>query len=165
VNWRAIISGILENKKGDPRFRSKPTFYPPGSMEEIKELESALNARLSSSLQSLLQETNGVMEMLSIDGGEWLNDLWLIWPIDEITNENLFFRGEKKKGVYEREFDQLLFFTGAGCDGILFAHPINQNRHADSQVVVWHPIEDELTEVAPDLQTFLGDWCTGRLAV
>ena len=113
----------------------------------------------------LLLESNGVMEMLSIDGGEWFDDLWLIWQIDEIIRTNLFFRGERKKGVCERDFDQLVFFTGAGCDGILFAHPINENRVADSEVLVWHPIRDELEKAAADLQTFIENWWTGKLSV
>ncbi len=165
MNWRELLTRILENKKDQPRFRSKPTFFPPAASAGIKELESSLNTRIPSSLQSLLQETNGVMEMLSIDGGEWSNDLWLIWPIEEIIKENLFFRSEREKGVYEREFDQLVFFTSAGCDGILFAHSINQDRVAEPHVLVWHPIEDELAEIARTLKDFIEGWCTGKISV
>ena len=165
MNWREFISGILENRRDDPQFKRKPTFFSPASIEGISDLEANLNTRMPPSLQSLLLETNGIMEMLSIDGGEWFDDLWVIWQIDEIIRTNLFFRGERKKGVHEREFEQLLFFAGAGCDGILFAHPINQNREADPDVVIWHPIEDELTDAAPDLQTFLKNWWTGKLSV
>src|SRR5262249_7348481 len=153
------------SKNVDSQVRSKATFFPAASTDRIKELESALKTRIPSALQALLLETNGVMEMVSTDGGEWFNDLTLIWSIDEMIEKNLFFRKEKENGVYEREFDQLLFFSGAGCDGILFGHPTNENREANPEVVVWSPIGDELTNAAPDLQTFLENWCTGRLSV
>ena len=80
MNWREFISGIFENNRDDPQFKSKPTFFPPASIDGINDLEANLNTKMPPSLQSLLLETNGVMEMLSIDGGEWSDDMWVIWP-------------------------------------------------------------------------------------
>ena len=100
-----------------------------------------------------------------IDGGDWFECMWLVWPTDQIIRENLLVRSEGAEGTYDSDLHDLLFFAGAGSDGILFAHPIAEDRIAALEVVVWHPIDDELTEIAPSLEEFVQGWLTGAISV
>jgi SMI1-KNR4 cell-wall len=182
MRWRELITGIHESRwqqpgsasepkvygsslpfpeaqaiynAPNPGIAAKPQFYSAASAATVADAEAILNATLPASLRSLLSETNGVMEMIAIDGGEWMNCEWLVWPIERIAN---------KEGVHDREFRNLVFFGGAGVDGILFAFPVEDGVCAP-RVVVWHPIMDELDDVAPSLEEFLRGWLTGTIAV
>ena len=75
--------------------------------------------------------------------------------MQEIVEQNDFYRRATDDGTYERDFRQLAFFAGAGSDGILFGFPVSKDGACASRVVVWHPIMDELDELAPSLEDFL----------
>lgn len=103
------------------------------------------------------------MDMLAIDGGDWLDSMWLLWTVAEIVEQNRFYRAAAD-GTYDRDFSQLVFFAGAGTDGILFGFPVEDGLCAP-RVVVWHPIGDELDDIAPSLEDFLRGWLTSTIAV
>jgi hypothetical protein len=102
--------------------------------------------------------------MMAIGGGEWFESMWLLWTIEEIVAKNRFFRAASDERRYPRDFRSLVFFAGAGADGILFAFPVEDGICAP-RVVVWHPIFDELDELAASLDDFLRRWLTGGIAV
>jgi hypothetical protein len=193
MSWRELITGIYESRPQQPgivpkpKFYSslpfpeeqaiynapnpgiarKPEFYPAASAATVADAEAILDATLPASLRSLLLETNGVMEMIAIvevDAGEWMNCEWLVRPIERIVELNRSYRAETEEGKHKREFRGLVFFAGAGVDGILFAFPVEDGVCAP-RVVVWHPILDELDEAAPSLEDFLRGWVTGTIAV
>lgn len=58
------------------------------------------------------------------DGIEGEYDLGLIWLLDRIVEDNLFFRGHTDFKELYMPFDCLLFFADAG-DGDQFAFPIH----------------------------------------
>jgi hypothetical protein len=182
MSWRELITGIYESRwqqpgsaaepkvycsflpfpeaqaiynAPNPGITAKPEFNSAASAATVADAEATLNATLPASLRSLLSETNGVREMIAIDGGEWISSGWLVRPIESIADE---------EGVHDREFRGLVFFGGAGVDGILFAFPVEDGVCAP-RVVVWHPIMDELDEVAASLEDFLRGWLTGTIAV
>jgi hypothetical protein len=93
-----------------------------------------------------------------------VESIWLLWKIEEIVEHNRFYRAASEKGTYERNFASLVFFAGAGTDGILFAFPVEGGTCAPS-VLVWHPIMDELDELAPSLEKFLHGWLTSTISV
>jgi hypothetical protein len=124
MNWRELITGIYEGRPPQPGIAGKPEFNPAASAASIVAAEAALNAALPESLRSLLLETNGVMDMMAIDGGDWFESMWLLWKIEEIEGQNRFYRAASEERTYERDFSSLVFFAGAGTDGILFAFPV-----------------------------------------
>jgi cell wall assembly regulator SMI1 len=165
MNWRELILGYYETCAQQPGIAKKPQFYPPASAGDIAEAEASLNARFPTAIRSLLLETNGVMDMMAIDGGEWFDCMWLLWTVKELVEQNLSYRAATGYGTYDRDFRQLVFFAGAGADGILFAFPLMEDRVCASRVVVWHPIMDELDELAPSLEDFLRGWQMGTISV
>jgi hypothetical protein len=165
IKWCELIAGVYDARPPEPGIVSKPVFYAAALTQNIAIAEARLDAKLPVCLKSLLLETDGVMDMLSIDGGEWFKNMWLLWPLDEIVNRNLVLRAETATGNYERGFQKLLFFADAGADGILFAFPVAASRECASNVVAWYPVEDELTGMSPSLEGFLRGWLVGDIAV
>lgn len=104
------------------------------------------------------------MDMLAIDEGDWFESMWLLWNIDEIVEQNLYRRAATEERSFERDFTSLVFFASAGTDGILFAFPVEDGFCAP-RVMVWHPIIDELEEIAPSLEGFLRGWLTNTISV
>jgi hypothetical protein len=164
MSWRELITGIYNGRRQQPGIAGKPAFYPAASAVALAEAEAALNAALPGSLRSLLLETNGVMEMMAIDGGEWFESMWLLWKIEDVVEQNRYYRTAAEQRTYARDFSRLVFFAGAGTDGILFAFPVDEGVCAP-RVVVWHPIMDELDDLAPSLEDFLRGWLTSVISV
>jgi hypothetical protein len=165
MNWCKLISDIYETRAGQPGIACEPKFYAAASAGEIADGEVRLDARLPASIRSLLLETNGVMEVMAIDGGEWFDSGWLLWTVAEIVEQNLSYRAASEDGRDERDFRQLVFFADAGADGILFAFPVREDRVCAPGVVAWHPIMDDLDELTPSLEGFLKGWLTGTITV
>lgn len=165
MNWRELITGIYETRAQQPGIAGKPQFYPPASVGAIADAEARVSAKFPASLRSLLMDTNGVMDMMAIDGGKWFDSMWLLWAVTELVEQNLFYRAATEDGTYNRDFRQLVFFAGAGTDGILFGFPVMEARVCAPRVVVWHPIMDELDELAPSLEDFLTGWLTSTISV
>jgi hypothetical protein len=165
MNWCKLISDIYKSRTAQPGIACAPKFYVAASAGEIADGEVRLDALLPGSIRSLLLETNGVMELIAIDGGEWFDSAWLLWPVAEIVEQNLSYRAASEDGEYDRNFDQLVFFADAGADGVLFAFPVTQDRVCAPGVVAWHPIMDELDELAPFLEDFLIGWLRGTITV
>jgi hypothetical protein len=103
--------------------------------------------------------------MMAVDGGEWFDSMWVLWPIAEIVEQNRFYRAANEEGNNPRDFRALGFFAGAGCDGNLFGFPVADNLACEPSVVAWWPILDELEGVASTLDDFLKGWLTGGIAV
>ena len=164
MSWRKLITGIYDRRQRQPGIAGKLEFYPAASAATVANAEAVLNAALPGSLRSLLLETNGVMDMMAIDGGDWFESIWLLWKIDEIVEQNRNYRAASAQGTYDRDFTSLVFFAGAGTDGILFAFPVEDGVCAP-RVVVWHPILDESYELAPSLEDFLRGWLTSTISL
>jgi hypothetical protein len=164
MSWRALITGIHEGRPHPPGIAGKPEFYPATTAANIAAAEAALLASLPDSLRSLLLETNGVMDMMAIDDGDWFESMWLLWRIEEVVEQNRYYREARVGRTFDRDFSDLVFFAGAGTDGILFAFPVVDGC-CDSRVIVWRPIMDELDELAPTLEEFLRGWLTSTISV
>ena len=164
MNWREFVTDAYRAGPPQPRIAKKPEFYPGASTQQLSDAELRLGATFPVSLRLLLLESNGVMDMMAIDGGDWFNDKWLLWPVAEIVDQNLWYRSEGTD-TYERDFCKLVFFADAGSDGILFGFPVTPDSVCEHSIVVWHPIEDELADIAPSLEEFLKRWLTSTIWV
>lgn len=164
MSWLEIIACAYRDRPQPAGFTNKPRFHSPVSVDALSDAEAALKATLPHSLQSLLLETDGVMEMMAVGEGEWFESMWLVWQLEEIVEQNTRYRAAANCGRYDRDFTNFVFFAGAGTDGILFAFPVQQAACASS-VWVWHPIRDEWKELAPSLEDFLRGWLVGTISV
>ena len=164
MSWRDLITGIYESRPQQPGIAGKAEFYPGASAATIADAEAVLNAALPASLRSLLLESNGVMDMMAIDEGDWFESMWLFWKIEEVVEQNRQYRAASEEEKYERDFSSLVFFADAGADGIRFAFRVEDGVCAP-WIVVWHPIMDELDELAPSLEAFLRGWLTSTISV
>jgi cell wall assembly regulator SMI1 len=77
LKTQSIWHKFLENITADV------TLHAPVLPEEVEKAESSLDVSFPDELKSLLQESNGI---------EGSYDLGLIWNIERITKDNLFFR-------------------------------------------------------------------------
>ena len=63
-------------------------------------------------------------------------------------------------------FESLLFFAGAGVDGILFAFPVTATGIVrEDNVIAWYPVENVQPVVAFSLKDYLTRWMTGSMPV
>lgn len=161
MDWRRTLTQIYADRSAD---EPRPEFRPGVSAEEIAAAEQRLDVLFPSGLRTLLQETNGVMERMQL-GDEVVDVQWLHWPLDEIVVWNERYRAHTAKSNYSGEAHPVLFFANAGVDGIQFGFSIDQDRQCRSNVVVWHPYDDEITDVAPSLEDFLRGWLNGEIGV
>jgi len=160
MNWYSRLT-LLNYSHPEGKFSLRQEVRPPATDTEVDEAESRLQARIPSSLRSLLLETNGVMTMMSLDGEEWFEDLWTVWPLDEIIKQNLWHR-EQYAG---RNVSRFVFFATAGVDGIQFGFPGTTELVDDAPVFAWYPDETHDKQMADGLSRFLEEWCSGRLSV
>jgi cell wall assembly regulator SMI1 len=66
--WRELITDIYSNRTPNPRFDSKPVFCAGVSNKTVAEAETRLKATFPDSLRLLLQETDGVLELMKTNG-------------------------------------------------------------------------------------------------
>ena len=85
MNWREFITDTFESGRQLPGAASRPKFYPGASAHEIAKAAARLNADFPASLRSVLRESNGVMEMIKLNGGRWHTGGWVLWTVREIV--------------------------------------------------------------------------------
>ena len=136
------------------RLTNEGEFASSASVDQLARAESSLGVKLPAALRELLDETNGVE-------GEY--GLGLVWPLEQIVEDNLMFRSNASFCDIYMPFDHLLFFADAG-NGDQFAFPI----HADGvihrpDVFAWDHEDDSRSWVASSLKDYLEGWLTGRI--
>ena len=164
MTWREFILEVYEKAKFEPGILARPDFRVPAASDEIDKLESQCHARLPTFLRGALLESNGVMQLLKIDDRDWFEDLWLLYPVEQMLNDNLIYRRDSELGHYAGPFQDLIVFANAGVDGILFAHSVMDGLAA-SEVVAWYPAELELRVLAPNLRDFLAGYLTQGIMI
>lgn len=151
--WCHLIISAYGVRASASELLTRPQFYPPVSAARLAEAEQQLQVALPASLRGLYLETDGVMEMLALGSGEEIETGWQVWTLAEVIEQN---RSRSRP---------LLFFAGAGVDGIRFGFPIDAGGTCGESVVVWYPLRAGTTELAPTLADFLSGWLAGTLFV
>jgi hypothetical protein len=164
MNWRALIVETYDAEE-EGQYRCFPKFYPPASERAIAEVQSLLGQRLPPDLIDLLRETNGVMNMMKLEKGEVMKTGWEIWPTERIEERNVWARSPETKKAYGVSFDDLLFFTGAGVDGILFAFAMSGDQFEQNGICAWYPIREIVRQVAQSLEDFVTEWVGGKMSL
>jgi hypothetical protein len=102
-------------------------------------------------LRALLLESDGLQAEYGLN---------LVWSLERIRKDNLYFRQSADFCELYLSFDQLLFFGDAG-NGDQFAFPCLPDR--DHEVFVWNHEDDSRSWLAPRLSTFLEWWGSRRI--
>jgi hypothetical protein len=145
LTWREFI----KNSESDS------TFHSPATLDEIANAESSLDVEFPDELKDLLQESDGV---------EGSYGLGLIWNVERIKKDNLFFRQFLDyKDIY-MPFEHLLFFGDAG-NGDQFAFGILNGKIQRPDIFVWDHEDDSRTWIAPSLEKYLEKWINGKLKI
>lgn len=163
--WRDLITDIYTNLAPHSSWEKRPEFFPSTSEVQLVRAEECVHGKLPMSFRSLLLETDGVMDMMLLDGGDWFASGWLLYSVEQMIKRNQFCRRTFNDESNQCDISQLVFFADAGCDGIMFGFPVLKGGECDSRVVVWHPLRDTVTELAPTLREFLYGWLTGVITV
>lgn len=136
ASWRDLIRNAFHDA----------TFYVPASAKEIAHAERELGVEFPGELRQLLAETNGVSANYSAP---------LVWPVDEIIEQNRHFRSSKAFAELYAPFTDLLFF-GAEGNGDLFAYRVTEGRVADTAIHEWDHETDGRAVIASDLKDYVG---------
>jgi len=105
------------------------------------------------------------MDQLSVDGGPYFDNMWLLWPVRQIVDENMAFRKRIAETNPNRAGHDFVFIASAGVDGILFGIEATDKPRDDSPIVSWYPIGDRICGLADTLAGFLDGWLSNRIAV
>ena len=135
-------------------FSKNCRFFAPASLSELENCERQLGTNLHDSLRGLLLETNGIYETES--------ELRILFTVDEIIEQNQFFRTNPVQRDLNMPFDNLVFFADSGS-GDLFAMAITGTQISRKDIFVWNHEDDSRSWVAPDLETYFNWWLSGKL--
>lgn len=143
--WIELIRGLSPEHK----------FGPPASESAILVIEERLGVRFHPDLRSFYLECNGADD--GLPGA-------LVWPLETMLEENLFWRtNEDYRGMY-MPFDNVVIFgsPGTGARFILGVTGTKKMRH---DIYLWNNYEDSRSWCAPDLKTYLERWLKNELSV
>lgn len=133
--WRELISGLFADAK----------FRPPATASELDRAETELQISFPDELRSLLLETNGVKAYYSSP---------LIWPVEDMITQNLFFRANPDFAELYMPFDSLLLFGDEG-NGDHFGYSILGGQIRDASFIYeWDHENDGRVWFATDLPEY-----------
>lgn len=158
MSWQLTIDAIYVDRVQRDDRACRPRYCPPATEEALAAVERELRVVLPASLRRLLAESNGVMNTMSVAGGPWLNEDWLIWPIELILEENQWLRS-----MYDdRNLNRYVFFSSAGVDGIMYGFSHSQSSEPDFSVYAWYPDDTPDKHLGDGLESFVrGAICGG----
>jgi hypothetical protein len=131
---------------------------PPAAERALAQAELTLGIALPQELRAFLLEADGATVALRLDSGDVVPEASpLVWSIAEIVRENTAAPIEHERGG-------ALFFANAGVDGVLFGHRLTGQRITED-VVVWQPIDGDMTTCAASFGDWLRGWLGGEINV
>ena len=158
MGWRSLIEGAYQTRERQTNFRSKPEFCTPATITELEEAERTLDITLPTALRSLFLETNGIKDMMAVEGASWFVNQWTVWSIGEVVSQNLRLRSESIPPGN-------LSFATAGVDGIYFCFLQNIEGAFGPEVSAWNSFEERVYGLAPSLDDFITGWLNGTIGV
>lgn len=149
--WKNLVSQAF--RESDSALEGiSPRFEPGASEDHLRDAEHRLGALVPDDLRSLLMECDGVMEVMEIQGRP-IDTQWLIWPVETIVSANVDPR-RSDIGLPESWF---IFATADGHD---FGY---DRTTGNSDIWVWHPMDNVSEHVAQSLDEFLRRRIKGAL--
>lgn len=133
------------------------------SIRDTSIIESEFNVELPQELINFYSETNGVSISMQIEtDGDWIGIGDLIWPVERLLDENKLYRTNQDFKKNYMPFDCLLFIGDAG-NGDTFGYSIHEGKIWKTDIYAWNHEDDSRTWVAPDLETFVNWWNSGKI--
>ncbi len=105
------------------------------------------------------------MDQLSVDGSPFFDNLWVVWPVRQIVDENIAFRRSAIEKRLNCAGQEVVYIASAGVDGILFGIEATFKQRDDAQIVSWYPIGQRTSCLADTLGGFLDGWLCNRISV
>jgi hypothetical protein len=133
------------------------------SIRNASIIESEFALKLPQELINFYSETNGIGELMRVDTmDDWIKIGDLIWSIERLIEENRMYRSDENfKRIY-MPFDCLLFIGDSG-NGDNFGYSIHEGVIWKTDIYAWNHEDDSRTWVAPDLETFVKWWISGKI--
>lgn len=160
-NWGEFIQQAYEAVRESRDYPGSLAFHPPASEGSIANIESALGVAFPSELRSLLAETNGITELIEIEGEKIVTGHF-IWTIERIKRENLEYRTRSVFKETFMPFDCLLFFADSGC-GDNFGFAVVNGQVRRPRIYAWEHEDDSRVCVAPSLADFIKWSLAGKI--
>ncbi|MCP9762885.1 SMI1/KNR4 family protein [Lacihabitans soyangensis] len=159
MNWIEIINGF-ENSE-EKSFE----FYNSVNSETILKFHRTFSFDLPNELKDLLNQTNGIGELLKINNKPSpIHIGFLIYQLEEIIEVNLNMRNNLDFQDLYMPFDCLFFISNAG-NGDLFGYRVLNNKIKWNEIYCWNHETDERVMVANNLYDFLNRWIKGEIKV
>ncbi len=153
MSWCKRLLAICEMHK-NAEYAVSVAFHSPALSSSISELEHQLAVFLPDSLRSLLAETNGVTETMEVQG-ELKSIGWIVFALDEIRRTNESHRTTLNEAWPDIRFEDFLFFSSPGVDGLLYAFVVDGTHCRDDDIVIWYPLDNLIKNIASSLEEFL----------
>lgn len=132
--WRELIERLYDDAE----------FAAPATDAAIDHIERRLGQRVPDELREVLRETDGVL-------GDYGSGL--VWPVQEIIDQNTEFRQNAALAALYKPFDQFMF-VGDNGGGDQFAYVLPAGE-CPGGVFVWDHETDERIRVADSLKDYL----------
>lgn len=132
-------------------------FQLNSSIRETSIIKSEFKIELPQELIDFYRETNGICETIN---GESIGDL--IWSVERLIHENKECRTSQVFKELYMPFDCLLFISDAG-NGDNFGYSIQENSIRRTDIYAWNHEDDSRIWVAPNLETFVKWWTSGKI--
>lgn len=127
-SWKQFLEDVYSTRINANGTTTRPRFQLGADDQEIKSAEEMHQCKFPDDLKALLKETNGVMEELAIDSSPFIENLWIVWSIDQTIMGNNKFRELLGDEKFIALAETVIFFAGAGADGILFGIDTSANN-------------------------------------
>ena len=158
--WSELFEKVISGSE-TAKDLFRPGFRSPVDKATLVEVQAVLRAPLPDELVSLLEESNGVDQVMDIGGRQSVVGS-LIWPAQRIREDNLKLRTSRDYRDLYMPFDHLLFFADAG-NGDLFGYAVLDGQVRKSDIYVWNHEDDSRKWVAPSLKTFIEWSLSGKI--
>ncbi len=134
--WRNLVSELFEDAE----------FSDPADPRDVEQIEAAFALTLPGELKSLLGESDGILAHYGTA---------IVWPTDEMLDQNRLFRESADLAELYMPFDGLLFF-GAEGDGSQFGYRVLDGRIREtSWIFKWDHESDNREWFAGGLADYL----------
>ncbi|MFM9950458.1 MAG: SMI1/KNR4 family protein [Saprospiraceae bacterium] len=128
-------------------------------------IESEFAVKLPQELITFYSETNGISELIRVETmDDWIESGDLVWSVERLIEENRSYRAnEDFKRIY-MPFECLLFIGDTG-NGDNFGYSIHEGEIWKTDIYAWNHEDDSRNWVAPDLETFVKWWTSGKIKI
>jgi hypothetical protein len=102
-----------------------------------------------------------LIDLTAVENGDWFEENWLIWPVDEIVSRNRWMRSTYS----DRDLGRYAFFASPGVDGIMYGCPCLKTPTPEPVVFAWYPDTTPDKHLIDTLEGFVRGAIDGGITV